>query len=206
MIDIVIMAALQDRRRAIEEMVRRGPSMHVVGLAPTFAFLRSFIEETAARVAIIDLPAPADSASHIEWLAELSGFVSPVLLADAIDPRLFRNIVSGESGALLHRDASAAQLIHAVQATSLGLLTLDYRLTPHSQSDETDEPLESLTAREIEVLQLLAEGLPNREIAQRLSISEHTIKFHIRSILGKLGAATRTEAVTRGVRSGLIEL
>jgi two-component system, NarL family, response regulator YdfI len=206
MIDIVIMAALQDRRRSIEEMVRGEASMNVVGLAPTFAFLRSLIREITASVAIIELPAAADSASRLEWLVELSGIVSPVLLATTIEPRVFRNIVSGERGALLHRDASSAQLIQAVRATSLGLLTLDSRLVPHAQSEEADEPLESLTAREIDVLQLLAEGLPNREIAQRLNISEHTIKFHIRSILGKLGAATRTEAVTRGVRSGLIEL
>jgi two-component system, NarL family, response regulator YdfI len=53
---------------------------------------------------------------------------------------------------------------------------------------------------------LLAEGFGNREIANRLDISEHTIKFHIRSILGKLGASTRTEAVTRGFRAGLIDL
>jgi len=64
---------------------------------------------------------------------------------------------------------------------------------------------EELTSRETEVLRLLAEGSSNREIADRLDISEHTIKFHIRSILGKLGASTRTEAVTRGFRAGLID-
>jgi two-component system, NarL family, response regulator YdfI len=69
-----------------------------------------------------------------------------------------------------------------------------------------EPPPEELTPRETEVLRLLADGLPNREIAERLHISEHTIKFHIRSILGKLGASSRTEAVTLGFRSGLIEL
>jgi ATP/maltotriose-dependent transcriptional regulator MalT len=68
------------------------------------------------------------------------------------------------------------------------------------------EPLiESLTAREHDVLALVADGLPNRDIAQALSISEHTVKFHLASIFGKLGVSTRTEAVQRGVRLGVIE-
>jgi DNA-binding NarL/FixJ family response regulator len=74
------------------------------------------------------------------------------------------------------------------------------------QTKEDTELAEPLTPREREVLGLLGDGLGNREIAARLNISEHTIKFHIRSILGKLGASSRTEAVSRGLRSGLIEL
>ena len=67
-------------------------------------------------------------------------------------------------------------------------------------------PAEDLTPRELQVLQLMAEGLPNRAIAQRLRISDHTVKFHVMTILGKLGAHTRTEAVMRAVRWGLIAL
>ena len=65
---------------------------------------------------------------------------------------------------------------------------------------------ESLTARESEVLQMLASGLANKEIATRLAIFEHTVKFHVASILGKLGAGSRTEAVSIGIRSGLVLL
>ena len=65
---------------------------------------------------------------------------------------------------------------------------------------------EALTAREIEVLELLAEGLSNKAIAGRLAISDQTVKFHVSSICGKLGAANRTDAVRRGVRRGLITL
>lgn len=77
-----------------------------------------------------------------------------------------------------------------------------------ARSDEQDEgPLvEDLTAREHEVLALVADGLPNREIAAALAISEHTVKFHLASIFGKLGASTRTEAVHRGIRHGVIEI
>jgi DNA-binding NarL/FixJ family response regulator len=68
---------------------------------------------------------------------------------------------------------------------------------------EFDEPL---TPREIQVLELLAEGLPNKAIAERLQISDQTVKFHVSSISGKLGAANRTDAVRRAVRRGLITL
>jgi DNA-binding NarL/FixJ family response regulator len=72
-----------------------------------------------------------------------------------------------------------------------------------SEDDAFDEPL---TAREVQVLELLAEGLPNKIIAQRLGISDQTVKFHVSSISGKLGAANRTDAVRRAVRRGLITL
>ena len=65
---------------------------------------------------------------------------------------------------------------------------------------------EDLTARESEVLRLVSMGLGNKEIAARLAISEHTAKFHISSILGKLHAASRTEAVSLGIRKGLIPI
>ena len=72
--------------------------------------------------------------------------------------------------------------------------------------DEDDGAQEPLTPREIQVLELLAEGLPNKAIATRLGISDQTVKFHVSSISGKLGAANRTDAVRRAVRRGLITL
>ena len=68
------------------------------------------------------------------------------------------------------------------------------------------EPVEALTPREHDVLALVADGLSNRDIAGRLAISEHTVKFHLASIFGKLGVSTRTEAVQRGLRLGVIEI
>jgi DNA-binding NarL/FixJ family response regulator len=78
--------------------------------------------------------------------------------------------------------------------------------TPVFPTNEVEELLEPLTPREQEVLRMLALGLANRQIASRLNISEHTIKFHVAAILGKLGAASRTEAVAIGIRHGLILL
>ena len=88
--------------------------------------------------------------------------------------------------------------------------------TPASQIDDggrggrswpdDEEPQEALTPREVQVLELLAEGLPNKAIAARLNISDQTVKFHVSAICGKLGAANRTDAVRRAVRRGLITL
>ena len=86
------------------------------------------------------------------------------------------------------------------------VIAADLRPTDDAD-DETDgigAANEPLTPREIEVLELLAEGLPNKAIAARLAISDQTVKFHVASITGKLGAQNRTDAVRRAVRRGLI--
>jgi DNA-binding NarL/FixJ family response regulator len=79
---------------------------------------------------------------------------------------------------------------------------------PAAAADDSpdDPPVEDLTARERDVLALLADGLGNRDIAHALGITEHTVKFHLGAIFGKLGATTRTEAVRRALRLGLVEL
>ncbi len=115
----------------------------------------------------------------------------------------------------LPRDAGAEEIIAATTAVAGGLTTLDRRLAaqalaaitpPRAASDGTPASGEPLTAREHEVLQLLAQGIPNKQIAQRLRISEHTVKFHVSAIMTKLGAASRTEAVTTAARRGLLLL
>jgi two-component system, NarL family, response regulator YdfI len=114
--------------------------------------------------------------------------------------------------AVLPRDANPEQLRAALEAAAAGLVVihpseLDTVLSATvSPSAPLDELLEPLTRREREVLQMLAAGLGNKEIAARLAISDHTVKFHVASILGKLGASTRTEAVSAGIRRGLVML
>ena len=114
---------------------------------------------------------------------------------------------------LLPPDASHDQLEAAVRAVAEGLSVLPPSLTTSvlfaegSSRDATSAALpESLTPRERDVLQRLAEGLPNRAIAEALGISDHTVKFHLASIFGKLGAGTRTEAVRIGLRQGLVTI
>ncbi len=101
-----------------------------------------------------------------------------------------------------------------VAARSLGLdadavvLAISDPAPSHEPPFDADEPLtmETLTPREREILALLSEGLPNKAIAERLGISDQTVKFHVASIYGKLGATNRTDAVRRAVRRGLITL
>jgi len=104
-----------------------------------------------------------------------------------------------------------AAAVHAVAAglvvidhTALSTLSFQSRSLAHPDIDRLEET--TLTAREMEVLKLLASGLPNKTIAARLKISSHTAKFHVASILAKLGAASRTEAVAVGMRRGLLAL
>jgi DNA-binding NarL/FixJ family response regulator len=109
------------------------------------------------------------------------------------------------------QDVTAEQVIAAVHAAVAGLQVVPVEagvdFVPRSQMHEpVEEIIEPLTPREMDVLEMLAEGLSNKLIAHRLSISDHTAKFHVNSILAKLNAGTRTEAVTRGIRLGLIKI
>jgi DNA-binding NarL/FixJ family response regulator len=108
-------------------------------------------------------------------------------------------------------DATDGELRAAVAAAGQGLVAFPRRLgagllRPPGPLAPPGERPEALTPREGEILELLGAGLSNRRIAARLGISEHTVKFHVASILGKLGAASRTDAVSRGLRRGLITL
>jgi DNA-binding NarL/FixJ family response regulator len=112
--------------------------------------------------------------------------------------------------AVLPSDASAAEILAAIEAAAAGLAVIDPRDLEALLSAAAPQPVAEsatpLTARELEVLRMLAEGVANKTIAWKLSISEHTVKFHVAQILAKLNAGTRTEAVTVGIRKGLILL
>lgn len=113
--------------------------------------------------------------------------------------------------AMLRRDATAAAIVAALQAALHGVAALDPEfvtavLPATSSPAETLPDFTELTPRENEVLSLLAEGLTNKTIAYRLEISDHTVKFHVNAILGKLNAQSRTEAVVQATRLGLLLL
>lgn len=202
--------------------------------APPSTALAALPPEDAAGldVMLADLDGLADSDVLADWLVAVrpqGGFVAigPARLAPsrtpgaqdvspllASLPRLAeeRELAFG----VLRRDASAEEIVAAITAVAGGLIALDRRLmgdflAPAERvlapaADRLAIADETLTARELEVLQLLAEGLPNKIIAQRLRISEHTAKFHVSAIMMKLGAASRTEAVTLAARRGLLIL
>jgi DNA-binding NarL/FixJ family response regulator len=148
------------------------------------------------------------SSTAVERLAELPDLELPtvILLPDA--EQVSQAWASGAQG-LLPREAEGGQLLAALRAARQGLVILDPALADSLLPAPSLDPptlTEALTPREEEVLQLLAEGLPNKTIARRLEISEHTVKFHVAAIMGKVGARSRTEAVVRATQLGLIWL
>jgi len=163
-----------------------------------------------ARVALWDLGLAPRAA-----LDRLPGAdAGPPVLALLPDEELAAEAYAAGVRGLLFRDAGPRRLAAALRAVAEGLVVLDGGLAdllaPSAEDDESsrlgDEPAEPLTPREVEVLQLLAQGLSNKQIAARLAISDHTAKFHVAAILGKLGADGRTDAVVRAARAGLILL
>ncbi len=130
--------------------------------------------------------------------------VPVVALTDELSeaPALIR---AGARG-VLPRDANSAELIAAIEAVTAGLLVL-----PADQADAMivrarERTTAALTPRESEVLRMVADGLANKEIAYRLGLAESTIKFHLASVMGKLGAGSRTEAVSIGIRQGIVAI
>ena len=134
-----------------------------------------------------------------------------VLLAEDLTRAETVRLVQSGVQAILPRDSSASEIIGALEAVSKGLIAFSpdsLRLLLPAPSEGAEQDFEylndPLTTRETEVLALLAGGAGNKQIAAQLRISEHTAKFHVSSIMSKLGATTRTEAVSRGYRLGLI--
>jgi two-component system, NarL family, nitrate/nitrite response regulator NarL len=152
------------------------------------------------------LPVSADA------LAETGARAVVVVTDDDRTLRMLRGLPL-RGWAIVARDAPAADLRAATVAAARGFTILPApvaaRLLPARDPGPAapdEDPGDALTPREREVLELLAHGLSNRRIADALAISEHTAKFHVAAVCAKLGAASRTEAVSRGVRRGLITL
>ena len=153
-------------------------------------------------IELVESPAHADVVLREDLPRELDRLLAVVLSDGTITSRQFRWGVR----AILPRDAPAEQIIAALHAATAGLIAIPLETASALLPAASEAEVENLTPREMETLEMLAEGLSNKQIAARLHISEHTAKFHVNSILGKLGAGTRTEAVMRGIRSGLLKV
>jgi two-component system, NarL family, nitrate/nitrite response regulator NarL len=182
-----------------------GPGIVVVGDGPTL--------DSAPRDVDVLVLGDADRLPMSAGALPDTGARAVVALADDDRPaRVLRGMLL-RGWAIVSREASGAELRAATTAAAQGFAVLPAAVATRPPpgrfplSDEGfAEPPESLTPREREVLELLAHGLSNRQIGERLGISEHTAKFHVASLCGKLGAVSRTEAVSRGVRRGLLTL
>jgi DNA-binding NarL/FixJ family response regulator len=203
MIEIVIMSQSDARKDWLLRAVGEDRTIHVNGIASTFPALRSLLSQRPPDVALVDAQSQSESSIWREWVIDLLDIAPLIFLSGEPHPAILNRLQQTGVGGILQENASPEQIRHTIQAVADGLIVFDKALVPGRAVEDTAE---SLTARELDVLRLLAEGSGNKEIALRLKISEHTIKFHISSILGKLGVSSRTEAVSRGLRAGLIDL
>jgi len=209
-IRVFIVAESTRSRERLEDLLdaRR---IEVVGGASNVENAAEALAEEDAQVLLVE--ATNDSVEELLEILAATGLTreaAVVVLLDQSAPVWAGQAVQAGVRGVLSTDADGEQLALAIEAAAGGLFVLHPNEVRAERSSRaravTLELAESLTARERQVLQMLAAGLGNKEIAARLKISEHTAKFHVASILGKLSASSRTEAVAIGLRRGLILL
>lgn len=200
MISVNVAASSTVVRAGLESVIRSSGVLSFAGAGSTDDL---HLEEVTADVLLI-----AAGQLTEDLIAALSGYAAPVVvLADIPDAPVLASALRSNIRSVLSSDASAEEIVAAVVSAAAGLITLQpAELDLLSQnarptSEALDDPL---TPRELEVLAMLSEGLSNKMLAYRLGISEHTVKFHVTSIMSKLGAGSRTDAVMQGIRRGLI--
>jgi DNA-binding NarL/FixJ family response regulator len=211
-IRVFLIAASPLARAALQNRFK-GQGVKLVGSAAAVDVLSGDLSNTRADVLLVDAEGESPEAL-IESLTEsgLAADIPIVVLIEAASAAASAQGLQAGIRAVLPREISTDQLAAALQAAAAGLVVLHSAEIPVAfpsgapASQSLAELPEPLTRREREVLQMLAAGLANKEIAARLNISDHTAKFHVASILGKLGAASRAEAVSIGMRNGLILL
>lgn len=192
MIRVLIAAPSPVVRTGLETLVGSSPGMELAGVYSDLTALDSLRPDVVLSTILPPEPSPP-----------------LVLLSNEAQPVWTQELLRLGVRAVLPRDASASNILAAVEAAGAGMAIVDPReletlvgaATPVAAVADTSA---TLTAREMEVLRMLSEGVANKTIAWKLGISEHTVKFHVASILAKLGASSRTEAVTIGIRRGMI--
>lgn len=214
---VCVVSPLPAVRAGLTALLAADPGIAVVAEAstPDGAAVQPFSADgTRADVLVLDAPQGLTE-PDIAWAGpgEPPGLV---VLGPAPGADRLLAALADRAWSYVPRDASGEQLAAAVRAAAAGLVSIDValggqllarlRVAPDIAGAAAGDGPQELTPREREVLNLVAVGLPNKLIARRLSISEHTVKFHIAAILTKLGAGSRTEAVHLAARRGLVAL
>lgn len=214
---VLIVAPYASVRAGLHALLAETGDCAVVGEIGGSVELTRLLPELRPDVVLCD-----DNAGEGARLAGLlaEGEVGLVVLGEALDDSALLAASSLPGWAYLLKEAGGLEIAGAVRAVHRGLIVLDRALSPlligafaraenaatAATLEADDLPGAAPTPREREVLQLMAQGLPNKIIAVRLGISQHTVKFHVAAILAKLGASSRTEAVTLGARRGYVSL
>ncbi|MCU1307807.1 MAG: two component LuxR family transcriptional regulator [Acidobacteriaceae bacterium] len=209
MIRVLVVAGSSASRAGLEAIVRGDPRFTLVGDGARTVAASQLTRQFHPDVLLMEISEPGQ---FTRLQASMHG-VAPsgvILLTTPLSRVELRRAYQSGVRAVLPRDANPAEIAAAIESVASGLAVITPEdletLFPASDISMEEELAvgEPLTPRETEVLAMLAEGAGNKQIATRLRISEHTVKFHVSSILAKLGAATRTEAVARGFKEGLV--
>jgi DNA-binding NarL/FixJ family response regulator len=204
---VLVVSANRLAQAGLGALVEQAEGLEVAGaISPEDA--ADEVARSVPEAVLID--AGAGESGALALLQELrQARPAPVIAVLADDSETVAEALGVGAAAVLPASVSAGALARALAAAAEGLTVLGpemaTRLLPiESDADTPEQPIERLTPRESEVLQLLAGGFTNAEIAGRLGVSEHTAKFHVGAVLGKLGARSRAEAVALGSRLGWI--
>jgi DNA-binding NarL/FixJ family response regulator len=204
-------------RDGLVAMLRSEPDFTIVGEAPSGAEAVSLVERVAPDVLLLDLEMPGlDGVAVLRRLRELgSATRSIVFTVFDTDERIIAAVEAGAAGYLL-KGVPRAEIFTAIRVVHgggsllqpIGATTVLRHVAERGRATQSGAAAASvtLTPRESGVLQLLARGRSNKQIAAELGVSERTVKFHVSTLFTKLGATNRTEAVTRAVQAGLTSL
>lgn len=188
------------------------PDFEIVAEAADGAQAAEMVRTLQPDVLLLDLEMPVMDGVAVLKLLRQEGATTRVIVFTAFDTdeRILDAVQAGAQGYLL-KGAPRDELFNAVRVVQGGgsllqPIVASKLLRQVSSEQRTETVADALTARELDVLRLLAQGQQNKEIAAQLVISERTVKFHVSSILGKLGAGNRTEAVRIAAQQGLVDL
>jgi two-component system, NarL family, response regulator YdfI len=203
MMRVLVIAANPLVRAGLSALMSANPDLTVIGSVFNWDGLTKEVEQLQPDVVLVDL---GNNVQEFVWEQQFPAAV--LLIVDELDSINIQEMLRTGVRGILLQSATESEIIAAVEAVALGLVVLhpDAIENLPLKASIRETPLQALTPREIEVLEMLGSGLGNKAIAKSLQISEHTVKFHVSSIFQKLSVSTRTEAVTVGVRLGLILL
>ena len=192
----MIRVLVASRSAELEQTIRSSSSLVFAGTIDP-DHLNELANELAADVLVIEV---ADAAEH-DWRTIADLPIPVLLLLDSADSAQVASALRAGIRGVIAWDATPQEIEGALHAINAGLV-----VTMPGAQQLPEDLTEPLSARELDVLDRLAEGLSNKLIAHALNISEHTVKTHVASIFAKLGASSRTEAVSQAIRRGLVML
>lgn len=194
-------------RKGVREFLEEEPDIEVVGEATDGQQAVEQAVELQPDVVVMDIKMPelsgVDATKRIRRDAPRVRVLALTAYDD--DPYIFGLLEAGASGYVL-KTAESSELIRAIRAVAAGQSALDPAIAPRIMARIAQPGSEALTDRELEVLRLAARGLTNKQIGHDLDISDRTVQNHLANIYGKLGVASRTEAVTAALQRGLFRL